>query len=84
MKYAIGIDIGGTKISMVLGTVKGRILARREIRTLTGSVAVQQEVRWDGQDGDGNLVAPGVYLCRIEVEAGVGTKSQTEIVHVAY
>ena len=59
-------------------------LAGRLIRTLTGSVAVQQEVRWDGQDGDGNLVAPGVYLCRIEVEAGVGTRSQTQIVHVAY
>jgi glucokinase len=33
MKYAIGIDIGGTKISLVLGTEKGKILARREIAT---------------------------------------------------
>ena len=32
--YGIGIDIGGTKISMVIGTAKGRILARREIPTL--------------------------------------------------
>ena len=37
IKYAIGIDIGGTKISLVLGTEKGKILARREIPTLTGS-----------------------------------------------
>lgn len=37
MKYAIGIDIGGTKISFVLGTEKGKILARREVRTRTGS-----------------------------------------------
>ncbi len=37
MKYAIGIDIGGTKISLVLGTEKGKVLARREIPTLTGS-----------------------------------------------
>ena len=36
MKTAIGVDIGGTKISMVLGTEKGKILARREIPTLTG------------------------------------------------
>jgi len=36
-KYAIGIDIGGTKISIVLGTEKGKILARREILTGTGS-----------------------------------------------
>lgn len=35
MKYAIGIDIGGTKISLVLGTEKGKILARREIATGT-------------------------------------------------
>ena len=37
MKYAIGIDIGGTKISIVVGTSTGRILVRREIPTLTGS-----------------------------------------------
>ncbi len=37
MKYAIGVDIGGTKISIVLGTEKGKILARREIPTRTGS-----------------------------------------------
>jgi glucokinase len=35
MKYAIGIDIGGTKISLVLGTEKGKILTRREIKTGT-------------------------------------------------
>jgi len=39
MKYAIGIDIGGTKISLVLGTEKGKILARREIPTRTGAGA---------------------------------------------
>lgn len=37
IQYAIGIDIGGTKISMVLGTEKGKILARREIPTWTGA-----------------------------------------------
>ena len=37
MKYAIGIDIGVTKISIVLGTSSGKILARREISTRTGS-----------------------------------------------
>lgn len=36
IKYAIGIDIGGTKISLVLGTEKGKVLARREIPTGTG------------------------------------------------
>lgn len=37
MKYAIGIDIGGTKISFALGTEKGKILMRREIPTWTGA-----------------------------------------------
>ncbi len=41
MKYAIGIDIGGTKISMVLGTSSGKILARRLIATQTGSKTQQ-------------------------------------------
>lgn len=45
MKTAIGIDIGGTKISMVLGTPEGRILARRRIATRTGdetSLCIQE------------------------------------------
>lgn len=37
MKTAIGIDIGGTKISMVLGTSAGRILSQRRISTRTGN-----------------------------------------------
>jgi len=33
MKYAIGIDIGGTKISVTLGTSQGKILIRKKIMT---------------------------------------------------
>ncbi len=36
MKYAIGVDIGGTKISVTLGTSSGKILACCEIATQTG------------------------------------------------
>lgn len=39
MKYAVGVDIGGTKISLVLGTEKGQGLAREEIATRTGAHA---------------------------------------------
>lgn len=35
-KYAIGIDIGGTKISVVLGDGQGRILSQKTLGTLTG------------------------------------------------
>ena len=33
MKYAIGIDIGGTKISVVIGSEKGKILQEVKIPT---------------------------------------------------
>ncbi len=39
MKYAIGIDIGGTKISAVVGSSGGRILARMVVPTLKGKKA---------------------------------------------
>ena len=37
MKKAIGIDIGGTKISIVVGSESGKILDQRVIPTLTGA-----------------------------------------------
>jgi len=37
IQYAVGIDIGGTKISMVLGTSSGKILTCREIPAQTGA-----------------------------------------------
>ncbi len=40
-KYAIGIDIGGTKISLSVGDFKGRIFDTRVIPTLTGSKTSQ-------------------------------------------
>ena len=39
MRYAIGIDIGGTKISAALGDQAGKILSHREIPTFTGARA---------------------------------------------
>lgn len=44
MKYAIGVDIGGTKISISLGTSSGRILIQREIPTQKG-LKVKQSLR---------------------------------------
>ena len=36
IKYAIGIDIGGTKISVTLGNSRGKILVRKKVLTRTG------------------------------------------------
>ena len=38
-RYALGIDIGGTKVAMVLGSRSGKIIGRREILTQKGPKA---------------------------------------------
>lgn len=39
MKYAIGVDIGGTKISVVLGDMRGKIRDKVVLKTQTGRLA---------------------------------------------
>jgi hypothetical protein len=42
------------------------------------------EFAWDGRDPKGNLVPPGIYLCRISVDADQGMSEQMQLVHVVY
>lgn len=39
MKYALGVDIGGTKTSLTLGNSSGRIVSKETLPTLTGAKA---------------------------------------------
>ena len=39
---------------------------------------------WDGLDGHGQRVAPGVYICRVEVATEEGRRQRTGIVAVTY
>jgi flagellar hook assembly protein FlgD len=41
-------------------------VAGRMVRVLGGGIfsAGQHSVRWDGNDGDGNSLAAGLYFCR--------------------
>ena len=39
MDYALGVDIGGTKISVTLGNSRGKILSQKSVPTLTGKLA---------------------------------------------
>lgn len=39
MRYALGVDIGGTKVSVTLGDSRGRILAKEIVPTETGKKA---------------------------------------------
>ena len=41
-------------------------------------------VFWDGRDGSGQLVAPGVYIYRVSMDAAVGAQVRVGAVAVAY
>ena len=59
-------------------------LGGRLVRGLAGQHGSRQEVRWDGRDESGAVVAPGLYVCRIRVMTGLGTRTATGIVRVAF
>ncbi len=46
--------------------------------------AGEQLFTWDGRSMGGQVVAPGIYLCRIEVKADDRDNVLTRLVHVAY
>ena len=46
--------------------------------------AGRHTVRWDGRDGAGQLVGPGIYLARVEVETDKGREIRLQPVAVAY
>ena len=39
---------------------------------------------WDGRDGSGALLPPGLYLLRLEVETDEGTDTRNQIISLAY
>ena len=63
--------------------LSGRLVGRGLGAGLEGKVGLQ-EFRWNGRDASGALVPPGMYLCRIIVEADQGDSELMRIVNVAY
>ena len=63
--------------------LSGRLVGQGHGVTTTGK-AGQQTFTWDGRDLDGQAVAPGIYLCRIEVEADDRDDHLTRLVNIAY
>jgi len=61
----------------------GRLVGRGQSATGIGKVG-DQTFTWDGRDLDGQIVSPGIYLCRIEVEADDEDNQLVRLVHVAY
>ena len=51
----------------------------------SGSLDVgKYEDLWDGSDDEGNVVSPGIYICRISVDTQTGTHDRAKSVAVAY
>ena len=63
-------------------------LAGRRVRRLTetrSQATGRYAVAWDGTDEAGEVVRPGVYVARIDVDSdGSGGGAATRLVHVAY
>jgi len=59
-------------------------LRGERVKELTRQDAERHVYLWDGTDGTGTLVSPGVYVCRIQVHAEIGTQTVHRIVYVVY
>ena len=63
-------------------------LAGRQVRQLEAlATGGQQRFIWDGRDEDGQVVAPGLYLCKIEVDADATAfagQTRVHLIAVAY
>ena len=59
----------------------------REVVERRGELRGQYAMIWDGRDEAGTVVAPGIYLARVEVETDSGSANRTSLqrpVYVAY
>ena len=68
--------------------VKVYDLSGRSIRDLSipprGSINGRYEIPWNGEDNKGQKVPPGVYVCRITIEADTGRSSTSRMIYVLY
>jgi flagellar hook assembly protein FlgD len=56
-------------------------LAGRQVRVMqTGT----DGFRWDGQDENGRLLPPGLYIVRISLNADVGEQTARRLVNLVY
>ena len=70
-----------TQVDVEVFKLSGELVRRLSPQTReTGP----HSVRWDGRDDGGRIVAPGIYLVRVEVDADTGRWARTLPVAVAY
>ena len=83
-QVAIGFDlfgVAGGALRVEVRDLSGRRCAAiLDARAAAGPYALQ----WDARDERGELVPPGLYLIRVEVEVDHGTFARMEAVGIAY
>ena len=73
---------GKAEVWLGIYDVMGRLVREFSERRLGNGV--YDEGRWDGRDGDGKLVSPGLYLCTISAKTDIGSFRKTRPVVVVY
>ncbi len=84
-----GLDIAYNLLKLVAPTpvvVQVRDVAGGLVREVYNGLdaAGRHRRQWDGLDGRGQRVAPGVYICRVEVATEEGRRQRAGVVAVAY
>ena len=82
VRFSVGNVNVARPVEVRIYDLGGRLVWREE-RVTFGD----QTFHWDGSDGSGNLVSPGLYLCRVEVDvddAGASRKADQRLIAVAY
>jgi hypothetical protein len=73
---------GRAEVGLGIYDVMGRLV--REFSERRQGNGVYDDERWDGRDGNGELVSPGFYLCTICAKTDIGTFRKTRPVVVVY
>ena len=89
IEFVLSRTIAPVRIVVGIHDLSGRALRHLVLPSVsagdyTRSGASAGLARWDGRDEVGQLVAPGLYVYRIEAALGAGTFVETGTVAVAY
>ncbi len=84
-----GLDISYDLLKLTAPSpvvVEVRDLAGRRVREVyNGFDTAGRHVRqWDGMDGSGQKVSPGLYICRVEAATEEGRETKSGVVSVVY
>ena len=83
VQFALLKVIEDRPLNVEIFDLSGSIVGRGSGKSALGMVGAQ-EFSWDGRDFSGVIVPPGMYICRIVVEADQGDSELVRIVNVVY